>query len=656
VDRSRHFNNDLVRLFDLSLDAFCIAGFDGYLKLANPAFARMLGYTREELLAKPFIAHVHRDDRESVGIVLAQLAAGKDVAGFECRQLRADGSVCWLEWYTRTHPEERVVYGVGRDVTDRRVANDELRALRHVATLVAERVEPQDLFAVVAEEVARVVSVPVVSVARYELDNTASDCANFPPDGAGATGKRWSLEGTNALALVRASSVAARIDDYSRLEGEIADAARRTGIRSTVGTPILVEGRLWGAMVVSSRGEDPLPEGTEARLADFTELLATAIANAESRQRLGRLAEEQAALRRVATLVARGVRPAEIFSAVSKEVDRLFGLDEATVGRFDPEGPAFVVVGVAKSVEGIPIGSRWELNDLYVSSKVFLTGRSARVDASDLASVGGPVAAWHRRQGFISQVASPIIVDGRLWGAMTVVAKDETLPLDTDERLEKFAELVATAIANAENRSELAASRARIVAAGDEERRRVVRDLHDGAQQRLVHTVVTLKMARHALARDRQDAFPLVSEALQHAETATDELRELAHGILPSVLAHGGLHAGVRALASRMSIPVDVEMMVGRMPHTVEATAYFVVAEALTNVAKHSRAHRAMVSARMENHTLRVEVSDDGVGGARTDGSGLVGLSDRLAVLDGRLRVDSPSHGGTRIAAAIPVG
>jgi signal transduction histidine kinase len=204
-------------------------------------------------------------------------------------------------------------------------------------------------------------------------------------------------------------------------------------------------------------------------------------------------------------------------------------------------------------------------------------------------------------------------------------------------------------------RSDLAASRARIVAAADEERRRVARDLHDGAQQRVVHTIVTLKLALRALERERPDATLLLNEALDHAETAIDELRELAHGILPSALTHGGLESGVGALASRMSIPVAIDVAADRLPSAVEATAYFIVAEALTNIAKHADAQHASVTARIESGSLQVEVRDDGIGGAHADGSGLVGLRDRLAALDGTLCVDSPYHGGTLIAASIPI-
>jgi signal transduction histidine kinase len=192
------------------------------------------------------------------------------------------------------------------------------------------------------------------------------------------------------------------------------------------------------------------------------------------------------------------------------------------------------------------------------------------------------------------------------------------------------------------------------VAAADAERRRVVRDLHDGAQQRLVHTMITLRLAQSAVQNEK-DVSALLAEGLDHAEGATAELRELVHGILPAALTQGGLDAGVDALASRMPVPVEIDVSVGRLPAAIEATAYFVVAEALTNVAKHARAGLAEVTARIEDGTLGVQVRDDGVGGARADGSGLIGLADRLAAVDGRLRVESPDDGGTLVAAAIPL-
>ncbi|HWT05387.1 MAG TPA: GAF domain-containing protein, partial [Xanthomonadales bacterium] len=470
--------SQLVQFLDLSLDAFCIAGFDGYLKYANPAFARILGYTQEELLARPFMDNVHPDDAESVGAVFIGPAEGKDTSGFECRLICTDGSVRRFKWNTHTRPDEGVVYGVARDVTDRRGASAELNALHRVATLVAEGVQPQDLFAIVAEEVSRVVDVSAVSVVRYELDGTATECANFDRgEKLFPVGVRWSIEGTNILRLIRDSGAAARIDDYAGLKGEMAAIIRSTGIRSTVGVPIVVAGRLWGTIVVSTTEPDPLPEDTASRLADFTELLATAIENAEPREALERLVDEQAALRRVATLVAHGVRPDEIFAAVSDEVGRLVGTDSAAVVRFDDDAPGIVFVGVASNMsDAFPLGARWVFEDGMASAEVYRTGRSARGGARDWSTVEGPVGETHHRLGIVSTVASPIVVEGRRWGAMTVQSQ-EPLPLDTEERLEKFTELVATAIANADSKSELAASRRRIVAASDEARRRIERDL-----------------------------------------------------------------------------------------------------------------------------------------------------------------------------------
>ena len=263
-----------------------------------------------------------------------------------------------------------------------------------------------------------------------------------------------------------------------------------------------------------------------------------------------------------------------------------------------------------------------------------------------------------QRSGIESAVAVPIVVDGHLWGSVAFGSREPgSLPADLESPLAEFAELLATAISNLQARAEPVASRARIAAAAaDAERRRVVRDLHDGAQQRLVHTVITLKLAQRALAQGAENGPLLVQEALGHAEQAMAEVRELANGILPAVLTRGGLRAGIAALGSRTPVPVEIDVSVGRLPAPVEATAYFVVAEALTNVAKHSRASHATVVARVEDSTLELQVRDNGVGGARRDGSGFVGLADRLAVLDGELRVESPPGGGTIVVAEILLG
>jgi PAS domain S-box-containing protein len=650
-------DDELVGLFDLSHDAFCIAGFDGYLRRANPAFARSLGYTLDELLARPFMDNVYPDDVESVRTVLAALAAGDDIVGFECREVCADGSVRWFEWSTSSRPEAGIVYGVARDVTERRVANDELSALRRIATLAAEGVAPSDLFAVVAEEAARVVNVPLLIVARYEVNDTATECASFPPeDSVFPVGKRWSLHGTNVLALVRTNSGAARIDDYAQLDGQLADAARRVGIRSTVGVPIVVAGRLWGTMVVSTREPDPLPGDTAARLASFTGLLATAIGNAESREALGQLADEQAALRRVATLVARAASPAEVLEAVADEMARCVHVSHATVSRYGAE--AFIPVAIyhGDRLQKLPEGLSLPLEGDNVATRIFHTGRTARMDSHDKAA--GTHAARIRELGIRSAVGVPIIVDGSVWGAAIVGSSaPEPLSPDTEARIGDFADLVATAIANAATRAELIASRARIVAAADEGRRHLERDLHDGAQQRLVALGLQLRLAEASVPPDLQALGEQLGDIASGLTGVTADLQEISRGIHPAILSKGGIGPALKTLARLSAVPVTLELAIGRrLPDSVEVGAYYVVSEALTNAAKHSRAAHVAVRAQAEDDILLLSISDDGIGGADFGkGSGLIGLRDRVEALGGRLRMVSPAGRGTSLDATIPI-
>jgi signal transduction histidine kinase len=368
---------------------------------------------------------------------------------------------------------------------------------------------------------------------------------------------------------------------------------------------------------------------------------------------LRRLAGEHAALRRVATLVAKGVSAGEVFTAVAEEVGRLLDAQATTIGRLERDGTLAVVASSGTARNEMPVGTRLKLESSMAFTAVVRTGRSARVD--DYSHASDVVGQRARRLGIRGTVAVPIMVEGSLWGSIGAMTEREQFPADAEQRMAEFTELAGTALANAQSRSELTASRARVVAASDETRRQIERDLHDGAQQRLVLTVITLKMAHDALQKRDRAAPALVAAALDHAEQATVELRELVQGILPPVLTRSGLRAAVRALAERTPVPVEIGVSVGRFPATVEATAYFVVAEALTNVAKHSRAKSATVVARIENGSLQLEVRDDGVGGARPDGSGFVGLADRLAVLDGQLRIESPADGGTLVAANIPL-
>jgi signal transduction histidine kinase len=533
---------------------------------------------------------------------------------------------------------------------------EEQAALRRVATLVARGARTGEVFRAVAEEVARLLPVTSAAMGRFDPDGMVSTVAAWS---AGAVAfpvdNRWDPEGNNVTAIVFATGRPARVDDFSDASGPIGVHARDAGYRSAVGSPIKVEGRLWGVMSAASSAPERLPADTEGRLASFTELVATAIANAENRAALARLAEEQAALRRVATLVARGVPPEEVFAAVTEEVVRLLPVDFAHMGRYEPDAVVTVLAASGSTAEHFPVGRGWSLGGQSVATIVFETGRPGRLD--DYREARGVLGVTGRELGMLSSAGTPIIVEGKVWGV--VVAGSTTrgvLPADIEVRLGSFTELVATAVANAESRAALAASRARIVAAADESRRRIERDLHDGAQQRLVHAVIVQKLALRALSNGEANASDLVAEALRYTEQANAELRELAHGILPAALIRGGLRAGIEALISRVPLPVSVDVPEERLSAGVEATAYFVVSEALTNVVKHARAASAQVTARVERGELQVEVRDDGVGGARgRHGTGLGGLEDRVSALNGRLVLESPPSGGTRVCAVLPV-
>jgi PAS domain S-box-containing protein len=428
---------------------------------------------------------------------------------------------------------------------------------------------------------------------------------------------------------------------------------RATGeaVRSDLDWFFRRDGSMFPVSYVSAPIE--LREGPGAVVA-FTDIEDRLRAERALRERDAVLEAREAALRRIAVLVAGGAASAEVFAAIAREVAGVLGVSLVAVWRYESDGTGTVVDAWSKPPHLLETGSRWSLDDTVIISRVRETARPARSD--DIVDVHGTVADIVREAGIRSAAGAPIVVGGDVWGVMAAGGTEgERLPDRIEDRLAEFTELVATTISNSASREELAASRARIVAATDEERRRVVRDLHDGAQQRLVHTVITLKLVTRPLQKSDETVPALVAEALDQAERATVEVRELAHGILPAALTRGGLCAGVDALAARMPVPVVTEVAVERLPAGVEATAYFVVAESLTNVAKHARAKGAAVMARVEDGTLRVEVRDDGVGGARPDGSGLLGLADRLAVLHGQLRVESPTGGGTLVAADIPL-
>jgi PAS domain S-box-containing protein len=529
---------------------------------------------------------------------------------------------------------------------------EEQTGLRRIATLVARGTRPEEVFAAVANEVGRLLSVDIANVIRYESDDTVTlmaSAGNRIP-----VGSRWPLGGTTLAPLVLKTRRPARVDNYAEVSGHLAEDLREQGIRSSVATPILVEGRVWGQMVTSSSQEQPLPPDTEARLASFTELVATAIANTEARTEVGRLVDEQAALRRVATLVAEGAAPTAVFDAVAAEMERLLNAHEVVLGRYESDAEVTVVAHRGAGARRLTPGTLLSHEGENVAALVRRSERPARMAFSKAAQ--GAIADIARTLSVDVSVGAPVVVEGRLWGVIQAGWSDEeSPPADTEERMVRFAELLETAIANADSRDQLDESRARLVTEADEARRRVVRDLHDGAQQRLVHTIITLKIAQRGLRDEDGEAKSLVGEALEQAERGNAELRELAHGILPAVLTRGGLRAGVAAVVSRLDLPVDVDVPAERFPPEIEASAYFIVAEALTNVVKHSHGESAEVRASVQDGMLHVEVRDDGAGGADPAGHGLLGMSDRVTALGGRFRIESPAGGGTLVAATLPL-
>jgi PAS domain S-box-containing protein len=646
---------------------------DDVIRFANPAAITALGYdSADDLLGCHRHETIHYEHRDGKPYSAADCpmhlprATGQTVARDLDWFFRRDGSTFPVSYVSVPIelPEGPGAVVSFADIENRSEAGqvpggrDAVLAaredsLRRIAALVAGGAASVDVFAAIAREVAHVVDLPLVLVWRFDPGKTTAtvigEWSEVPH--SWQAGTRWPLDGPGLAVQMLKTGRPVRIDDYSELPGTIAAASRESRLRGAAGAPIIVDGDMWGWMAAANP-RVALPDQIEHRLAEFTELVATAISNTESRADLRRLAEEQAALRRVATLVARGTQPEEVFAAVTHEVGELLSVDLVNLWRYESDGTVTFVTGVG---DRFRVGSRWPLDgQRNIATLMLETGGPARLD--DYADAFGPIAEGIREEGIRSVVGTPILVEGRLWGLIAAGSRQEQpLPPDTEQRLASFTELVATAIANAQAQMELAASRARIAAAADEERRRVVRDLHDGAQQRLVHTVITLKLAHRALQGEKEDLPALLTEALEQAQNATNELRELAHGILPDVLIRGGLRAGADALTRRMLVPVETAVSVGRLPAAVEATAYFVVAEALTNVAKHARARHAAVTARVAGGALVVQVRDDGVGGARPDGTGLLGLRDRLAVLDGQLRVESPADGGTLVAAEIPL-
>jgi signal transduction histidine kinase len=535
---------------------------------------------------------------------------------------------------------------------------EEQAALRRMATLVARAAPADEVFAAVTAEVGRVLGADIVVLSRYDQDDAQTVLGAWssgaPPV---AVGTRTQLGGRNVSTVVARTGRPARIDGYDAATGPVGDYSRDIGIQASVGVPISVEGRLWGVVIVASGGAVP-PAETEAKLAGFIELVATALANAQARLELRGFAEEQAALRRVATLVAGAAAPEEVFDAVAAEVGLLLDVDFTILSRTEADGVQ-VSVGAWSSTGtavAFPVGTRVRLGGRNVVSMVSRSGRPARIDYD--ADATGPIADDARGYGFHTAVGVPIDVDGRPWGVMAVAsARAEPLPSTAEARLAAFTELVGTAIANAEAQAALAGSRARIVAAADTARRRIERDLHDGAQQRLVSLALQVRAAQAAAPPEVGQLATRLDPVVDELSGVLEELREIARGLHPAALAEGGLRLAVKALARRSAVPVRLDVRAeGRLPEPIELAAYYVVSEALTNAARHARAATVDVQVETGDGVLRVCVRDDGRGGADPGrGSGLIGLADRVEALGGRLSVHSRPGAGTTVRVTLPV-
>jgi signal transduction histidine kinase len=375
-----------------------------------------------------------------------------------------------------------------------------------------------------------------------------------------------------------------------------------------------------------------------------------------SRVELSRLAEQQAVLRRVAALVARGAPPAEVFEVVSAEVGRLIAADAAALSRYETDGMIASLGSWSRTGRDFTPGTRFPLVPGTAAWLVFEEGRPGRIESYE--GVRGSAPAAVREAGWRSSVGTPLVVERRLWGVLAVGSKSERpLPLDTERRLAEFAELVTTAIANAETRAELHASRARIVATADATRRRIERDLHDGVQQQLVSLALELRAAQAATPPELREHRADLSRVVDGLTSVSEGLREIALGIHPTTLAEAGLHPALKTLARRAPLEVELDVRVrGRLPEAVEVAAYYVVSEGLTNAVKHAGASVVRVRLEARGSILDVAVHDEGLGGADpARGSGLLGLKDRAEALGGTISLQSARGAGTRLRVKLPI-
>ncbi|GAA2624810.1 hypothetical protein GCM10010399_65260 [Dactylosporangium fulvum] len=400
-----------------------------------------------------------------------------------------------------------------------------------------------------------------------------------------------------------------------------------------------------------------MPETGKAEIGQLERSFNIMAASLEHNHRdLARLADAQTALRRVATLVARGSPPDEVLASVAEELGRLIGTETARILRYDPDGRGTVVAAWRGQELDLPVGRQVPIEGRTVAALVLHSGRAARMDC--YRDADGWLAAHLRERGIRSAVGAPIHIEGHLWGVVIATTLCESpVPPDAEARLAEYTDLIATAIANTQARADLVASRARLVVATDQARRRIERDLHDGVQQRLISLALEVRRAESAVPPELTKVRKQLSGIVGELTDTVDDVRELSRGVHPAILTEGGLRPALNALARRSPVAVELDVRLkSRLPEPVEVAAYYVVAEALANAAKHAHASFVSVSASVADGRLHLTVGDDGVGGAEPGrGSGLVGLTDRVEALGGSMTLESPVDGGTRLRVALPL-
>jgi PAS domain S-box-containing protein len=647
-----------VHLIAVSLD------LDGRITFCNQYLADLAGYSREELIGRSWADMFNPADEAFV----ARVREGSINPHEEMFILTRSGERREIAWNNTLLRDDagRLIgsTSIGEDVTERNRAARRLLLQAQVARALAG--SP-------SMDVARPLVLAHLTVALGAwmgiFWRPAPDGSALTVDGVYLPDREHGEEfaaAVRGLRLAPGEGLAGRVWQSGQ-PAWVADvtasgpfpplpAAQRDGRRGTLAFPIVSDGNVLLILQISS--DDPTapdPGTLEVLESTFQNVLQFAERReAEAAER--RLAAEQAALRRVATLIAEGAEPERVFQSVTSEVGKLFGAQTTNMVQYRPEGTSATLLGGwTAGVATIAPGTVLELDGEAAISQIRETGRPVRID--DYTQLSGELAAQVRELGARAAVAAPIMVQGYLWGAMIVISNEGPFPPRTETRIAEFTDLVALALSSTDAHAQLTASRARIVEAGDAERRRLERNLHDGAQQRLVSLSLALRLARARLETDPGSANALLEAASEELATALEELRELARGIHPAILTDRGLAPALEAIAGRSAVPVEIHSLPKeRLPAQVEAAAYYVVSESLANVAKYAGASRVDVSVVCQNGWALVEVADDGAGGADPGrGSGLLGLADRVEALAGNLDVESPLGAGTRVRARIPL-